>query len=109
ARSALDDLRAELAAERAARSAEAEHIADLERTAATGREELERLAREQAVAAAAQQPAEDPARLVADLDAAAAALRARTPEPIAPDAEPDSEDAEWPVAEAPAEPAVQRV
>jgi hypothetical protein len=45
--------------------------------------------------------------MVADLDAAAEALRGRTREPIAPDAEPISEDAPWPVADAPATPAVE--
>jgi hypothetical protein len=108
ARAAVDDLRAELEAERAARRAEGsslqERIAELERS---GREQLDRLAREQAAAAAAQPPPEDATRLVADLDAAAEALRQRGPEPVAPDAEPTSEAALWSSARAPAEPAVE--
>ena len=104
------DLRTALEAERAARTAaEAalaaaraegatflDRIAELERRAAP--ENVERLAREQAEAAAAREPARDAARLVADLDAAAEALRRRTTptqedEPPAPDAEPAEE---WP-------------
>jgi hypothetical protein len=104
------DLRTALDAERAARTAaEAalaaaraegatflDRIAELERRAAP--ENVERLAREQAEAAAAREPAGDSARVVADLDAAAEALRRRTAptledEPPAPDAEPAEE---WP-------------
>jgi hypothetical protein len=107
ARAAVDDLRAELDAERSARRLEGktlqDRIAELERS---GREQLERLAREHAAAAAAQPPAEDSTRMVADLDAAAEALRRRTPEPVAPDAEPAGEEAPWPAAAAPADPAV---
>ncbi len=103
ARTDVEELRTELDAERAARRAEGttlqERIAELERT---GREQLERLAQEQAAAAPAWAPAEDSTRMVANLDAAAEALRSRTPEPPAPDAEPASEDAPWPAAEAPA-------
>ncbi len=110
ARADVDELRAALDAERAARRAEGsslqERIAELERS---GREQLERLSREHAAAAAAQPPAEDASRMMADLDAAAAALRERAPEPVAPDAEPASEEAPWPAATAPAEPAVEPV
>ena len=72
--------------------------ADADRLRATPREDvpdLERLGREQADVAAAREPA-DASRLVADLDAAAEALRSRpldpeppldAPEPVAPDAE----------------------
>src|SRR5205085_966921 len=108
ARAAADDLRAELDAERADRRAEGptrqQRIAEPERT---GREQLERLAQEQAAAAAARAPAENSTRMVANLDAAAEALRSRTPEPPAPDAEPASEEAPWPAAEAPATAAVE--
>jgi hypothetical protein len=97
ARAAVDDLRAE-------GSSLQQRIAELERS---GREQLERLAREHAAAAPAQPPGEDASRMVADLDAAAEALRQRSPEPVAPDAEPASEDAPWPAATAPAEPAVE--
>jgi hypothetical protein len=75
--------------------AEAERLRVEGDAARAGVAELERLAREQAEAAAAREPA-DASRLVADLDAAAEALRSRTPvselppeqpEPVAPDAE----------------------
>jgi hypothetical protein len=109
-RQALDDLRTELEAERAARrEAEGLHarIAELE---ASGREQLERLAREQAAAAAAREPAADATRLVADLDAAAEALRSRpAAEPVAPDADAAVESAPWPEAAAPVEPATEPV
>ena len=62
-RSAVAELRAALEAERAAPP------------------ELGRLASEQAAAAAAHEPPGDPTRLVADLDAAAEALRRRNPQP----------------------------
>jgi hypothetical protein len=104
-------LRADLEAERAARRAaeeklveiEALHarIAELEQRAQSGREELERLAQEQAAAAAAREPAADPTRLVADLDAAAEALRQR----VAPDADPEVEIESFPPAPPPVEPA----
>ena len=68
-----------------------ERIAELERRGSP--DQLERLAREQAEASAAAAPAADTSRLVADLDAAAEALRRRPvadsdEEPPAPDAEP---------------------
>jgi hypothetical protein len=94
ARAATSDLAGQLEAERAARRAAEgagaglqERIAELERHAASGREELERVAREQAAAAAAQAPAPDSAQIAANLDAAAESLRRRV-EPVAPDAEP---------------------
>ncbi|HWK30431.1 MAG TPA: hypothetical protein VNS09_27945 [Solirubrobacter sp.] len=88
-------LRAQLAdATARAEAAEAEagalrRTAELDRVAATGRRDaLERAAREQAEAAeAARRPASEATRLLADLDAAAAALRAAipsTPESSAP-------------------------
>ena len=63
--------------------------------ARAGVAELARLAREQAEAAGAREPA-DAGRLVADLDAAAEALRSRAPEPepLPEDAEPVAPDAE---------------
>jgi hypothetical protein len=111
----IGGLRADLETERAARRAAEEtvgetaalheRIAELERRAQTGREDLERLAREQAAAAAAREPGGDPTRLVADLDAAAEALRSR--EPVAPDEDTAVEAAQWPAAPAPAEPATE--
>jgi hypothetical protein len=106
ARSALE---AELDRERAARrdaeallavtQAESERagatllgrIADLERQAAEAPdpERLERVAREQAVAAAARPASQDGADLAARLDAAAAALRTRTPAPAPAPSPPD--------------------
>ena len=65
---------AELERERAAMRAALE----AERAASP---ELERLASEQTAAAAAHEPPGDPTRLVADLDAAAEALRRRNPQP----------------------------
>ena len=99
----LEVARAELESERAARHAAEQaletlnaRLAEFERRAAAGPEQLDRLAREQAEASAAQEPPADAGRVVADLDAAAEALRQRTappandagPEPAAPDAEP---------------------
>jgi hypothetical protein len=113
----VPDLRAELEAERAARRAAEQRlgesetlqqrIAELERRAQSGREELERLAREQAAAAAASEPASDATQVMADLDAAAEALRSR--EPVAPDADSAVEATPWPAASTPAEPATQPV
>jgi hypothetical protein len=95
ARAEGDSLRSELEAERQARRAAEEavaaakaeadrasvsfqdRIAELEGGAEAGR--LERLAQEQAEAAAAAEPAGDTERVAADLDAAAAALRSREP------------------------------
>jgi hypothetical protein len=139
ARSELAELRTALDAEREARrvaeealaAARAEaartdttlqqRIAELERRAAAA-PELERVAREHA--APAHEPTADTGRLVADLDAAAEALRRRgapeTPtdpappvaetgsEPPAPDAEPGVEWAE-PLDEPPREPCVPAV
>jgi hypothetical protein len=91
ARSALEDeldrergsFEAERAARRTAEAALAEagetfqqRIAELERRASP--ETIARLAREQVAAAAVREPRADAGRLVADLDAAAAALRGRT-------------------------------
>ncbi|HET9738418.1 MAG TPA: hypothetical protein VFP78_09875 [Solirubrobacteraceae bacterium] len=82
--------------EQAAQTLEA-RIAEVEQRARAS--DLERLAREQAEAASAREPS-DAGGLVADLDAAAEALRRRVPEPepaderaepAAPDAEPASE------------------
>ena len=94
-----------------------ERIAELERRAAAA-PELERVAREHA---GPHEPAADAGRLVADLDAAAEALRRRTapgdgdpptgegePEPPAPDAEPAVEWGE-PVDEPPHTPCVPGV
>jgi hypothetical protein len=89
---------AELQRERAA-AVEAALEAERATRAAVVPEHLERLAREQTDVAAAHEPSGDPSRLVADLDAAAEALRRRPPqsvdeneasddEPPAPDAEP---------------------
>ena len=104
---AAGDLRSELEAERTARArAEAdaeragaslqERIAELERGAAP---DLERVAREHGAAAAARPAAEPAGRLLADLDAAADALRRRT----APLAEQPDEDVEE-APDAPGEP-----
>lgn len=77
-----------------------ERIAELERRAAAA-PDLERVAREHAEAATAREPLVEPVRLVADLDAAAEALRRRAaaereteppatePEPAAPEPEPE--------------------
>jgi hypothetical protein len=89
---------ADLERERAAMRASFD--AELERRAAAVPEQLERLAREQAEAAAAHEPAGGADRLVADLDAAADALRRRAAPPVAvdeapaPDDEPPAPDAE---------------
>jgi hypothetical protein len=98
ARAELVSLRADLALERSARqraetalrethdgSELLQRVADLDRHAAGLRDqvELERRAREHAEAAAAaiRRPAEQTGRMVADLDAAAALLRAAVPPP----------------------------
>ncbi len=99
-RAALAALRADLDAERSAREADQrelaelrarlgtegsllDRVAELDRRAAGLADELElqRRAREQAeaAAAAARAPVEESGRVVADLDAAASALRERTP------------------------------
>jgi hypothetical protein len=114
ARGALD---AQLDRERAARAAAEQaleaargslgaRIAELDRHAAglAGELELQRRAREQAEAAAriTRPEPERAERLAADLDAAAAALRARLPAPEEPAPEPAAPDAASPAAAAPA-------
>ncbi len=105
ARGEADRLRDDLAGFRADLEREREQaaqtlqarIAEVEQRARAT--DLERLAREQAEAASAREPS-DAGGLVADLDAAAEALRRRAPEPepaddgaepVAPDAEPASD------------------
>jgi hypothetical protein len=91
ARAEVSRLRDDLEAARAALERERNEFA---RTQTEGAADLERLAREQVEAATAREPA-DAGRLVADIDAAAEALRRRAmhepppggPEPVAPDAE----------------------
>ena len=99
-RAVVAALRADLNAERAAREADQrelaelrarlgtegsllDRVAELDRRAAglADEVELQRRAREQAEAAAAapRAPEQEPGRMVADLDAAASALRERTP------------------------------
>ena len=93
ARAELAGVRAELDAARQGGATLLERIAELDRTASGLADEarLERAAREQAeaAAAAARRPEEESGRMLADLDAAAAALREATPPPVEPEPEPD--------------------
>ena len=108
ARTESSSLRADLEAARAAadeRAGETEtlqaRIAELE---ATGRDQLARLAEEQTAAAAAREPTADSSQVVADLDAAAQALRER----VAPDADAAVDPIDWPDA-APVQPGAEPV
>jgi hypothetical protein len=81
-------------------------IAELERQAAEApdADRLERVAREQAAAAAARPASQDGAELAARLDAAAAALRTRTPAPAPAPPPPDPPAATAPTIVSPASP-----